>query len=126
MLAGLFGASRGGAGATGHPVTAVGDPCQAIYGWRGASVANLDDFPRHFPQADGRPAERYALSENRRSGGRLLAFANELAAPLRAMHEGVEALRPGRRLGPLRGVTHVAERRTPPGDVLRRVAYSAG
>ncbi|MFF2147740.1 UvrD-helicase domain-containing protein [Kitasatospora sp. NPDC058190] len=93
MLAGLFGAGpdqRGG----GHPVTAVGDPCQAIYGWRGASVANLDDFPRHFPKADGRPAERYALSENRRSGGRLLAFANELAAPLRAMHEGVEALRP--------------------------------
>ncbi|MFG2842210.1 UvrD-helicase domain-containing protein [Kitasatospora sp. NPDC048296] len=93
MLAGLFGAGpdqRGG----GHPVTAVGDPCQAIYGWRGASVANLDDFPRHFPKADGRPADRYALSENRRSGGRLLAFANELAAPLRAMHEGVEALRP--------------------------------
>ncbi|MGX1272222.1 ATP-dependent exoDNAse (exonuclease V) beta subunit [Streptomyces phaeoluteigriseus] len=42
LLAGLFG------GGTGHPVTAVGDPCQAIYGWRGASVANLDDFPEHF------------------------------------------------------------------------------
>ncbi|KJS58357.1 ATP-dependent DNA helicase [Streptomyces rubellomurinus] len=93
MLAGLFGAARDGTSA-GHPVTAVGDPCQAIYGWRGASVANLDDFPRHFPQADGTPADRYALSENRRSGGRLLAFANELAAPLRQMHEGVEALRP--------------------------------
>ncbi|MEV7926750.1 MULTISPECIES: ATP-dependent DNA helicase [unclassified Kitasatospora] len=98
MLAGLFGAGPGGPGGahpvSGHPVTAVGDPCQAIYGWRGASVANLDEFPRHFPKADGRPAARYALSENRRSGGRLLAFANELAAPLRAMHEGVEALRP--------------------------------
>ncbi|MFF2351361.1 UvrD-helicase domain-containing protein [Kitasatospora sp. NPDC058115] len=93
MLAGLFGAGPDGT-APGHPVTAVGDPCQAIYGWRGASVANLDDFPRHFPAADGAPADRYALSENRRSGGRLLAFANELAAPLRAMHEGVEALRP--------------------------------
>ncbi|MGW4692273.1 ATP-dependent DNA helicase [Kitasatospora cineracea] len=90
MLAGLFGGSRG----AGHPVTAVGDPCQAIYGWRGASVANLDDFPRHFPRADGSPAHRFALSENRRSGGRLLDFANRLAAPLRAMHEGVEALRP--------------------------------
>ncbi|WP_354642224.1 ATP-dependent DNA helicase [Kitasatospora camelliae] len=90
MLAGLFGGEPGG----GHPVTAVGDPCQAIYGWRGASVANLDDFPRHFPRRDGTPAARYALSENRRSGGRLLAFANHLAAPLRAMHEGVEALRP--------------------------------
>ncbi|WP_346094593.1 ATP-dependent DNA helicase [Streptomyces olivaceiscleroticus] len=88
LLSGLFG------GGTGHAVTAVGDPCQAIYGWRGASVANLDDFPRHFPFADGSPARRFALSENRRSGGRLLDLANGLAAPLRERHEGVEALRP--------------------------------
>ncbi|MEU3534541.1 ATP-dependent DNA helicase [Streptomyces murinus] len=88
LLAGLFGSG------TGHPVTAVGDPCQAIYGWRGASVANLDDFPDHFRHADGSPATRQALSENRRSGGRLLDLANGLAAPLRALHEGVEALRP--------------------------------
>lgn len=88
LLAGLFGDG------TGHAVTAVGDPCQAIYGWRGASVANLDDFPHHFPQEDGRPADRYSLSENRRSGGRLLDLANTLAAPLRERHEGVEALRP--------------------------------
>ncbi|MFC1417385.1 ATP-dependent helicase [Streptacidiphilus cavernicola] len=92
LLAGLFGRSEHHGG--GHPVTAVGDPCQAVYGWRGASVANLDDFPRHFPAADGGPAARYSLSENRRSGGRLLDFANTLAAPLREMHEGVEALRP--------------------------------
>ncbi|MGW7406302.1 UvrD-helicase domain-containing protein [Streptomyces sp. NPDC054833] len=88
LLAGLFGEG------TGHPVTAVGDPCQAIYGWRGASVANLDDFPEHFADAEGRPATRQALSENRRSGGRLLDLANGLAEPLRAMHAGVEALRP--------------------------------
>ncbi|MFI8087359.1 UvrD-helicase domain-containing protein [Streptomyces sp. NPDC086080] len=88
LLAGLFGDG------TGHPVTAVGDPCQAIYGWRGASVANLDDFPEHFAHADGRPATRQSLSENRRSGGRLLDLANGLAEPLRAMHAGVEALRP--------------------------------
>lgn len=88
LLAGLFGSG------TGHPVTAVGDPCQAIYGWRGASVANLDDFPEHFAHPDGRPATRQALSENRRSGGRLLELANGLAEPLRAMHAGVEALRP--------------------------------
>ncbi|MEV0776147.1 ATP-dependent DNA helicase [Streptomyces sp. NPDC050428] len=88
LLSGLFGAG------TGHAVTAVGDPCQAIYGWRGASVANLDDFPSHFPAADGTPATRFSLSENRRSGGRLLDLANGLAGPLRAMHEGVEALRP--------------------------------
>ncbi|MGM1076253.1 UvrD-helicase domain-containing protein [Streptomyces sp. H28] len=88
LLAGLFGDG------TGHPVTAVGDPCQAIYGWRGASVANLDDFPDHFARTDGRPATRQSLSENRRSGGRLLDLANGLATPLRAMHAGVEALRP--------------------------------
>jgi DNA helicase-2/ATP-dependent DNA helicase PcrA len=86
LLADLFG--------TGHPVTAVGDPCQAIYGWRGASVANLDDFPTHFRGSDGTPARRYSLSENRRSGGRLLDLANGLAAELRERHEGVEALRP--------------------------------
>ncbi|WP_371625801.1 ATP-dependent helicase [Streptomyces sp. NBC_01116] len=98
LLSALFGAGteseEGGSTPTGHAVTAVGDPCQAIYGWRGASVANLDDFPEHFPGADGAPATRYSLSENRRSGGRLLQLANGLAEPLRAMHEGVEALRP--------------------------------
>ncbi|RKN09008.1 ATP-dependent DNA helicase [Streptomyces radicis] len=88
LLAGLFG------GGTGHAVTAVGDPCQAIYGWRGASVANLDDFPDHFPHRDGTPARRDSLSENRRSGGRLLALANDLAAPLRARHPAVVPLRP--------------------------------
>ncbi|MCF6523482.1 ATP-dependent DNA helicase [Streptomyces sp. JJ36] len=97
LLSGLFGggpagdAPREGAG---HPVTAVGDPCQGIYGWRGASVANLDDFPEHFPHADGRPADRLSLSENRRSGGRLLHLANRLAAPLRERHAGVRPLRP--------------------------------
>jgi len=82
LLAGLFGG--------GHPVTAVGDPCQAIYGWRGASVANLDAFPTHFRRRDGAPAARYALTENRRSGGRLLALANTLAAPLRDVHAVAE------------------------------------
>ncbi len=130
LLSGLFG------GGTGHPVTAVGDPCQAIYGWRGASVANLDDFPEHFPHADGRPAERFALSENRRSGGRLLDLANGLAAPLRAMHEGVEALRPApgaERDGAVRcallpthaeelawladSIAHLVRTGTPPGEI---------
>ncbi|HEX2497160.1 MAG TPA: ATP-dependent DNA helicase [Actinomycetes bacterium] len=86
MLVGLFGG--------GHPVTAVGDPCQAIYGWRGASVANLDEFGTHFPGAGGEPVRGYPLAENRRSGGRILAAANDLAASLRAVHSGVTALRP--------------------------------
>ena len=32
----------------GHPVTAVGDPCQSIYGWRGASAGTLRRFPTRF------------------------------------------------------------------------------
>ncbi|MDX6241592.1 MAG: ATP-dependent helicase UvrD/PcrA, partial [Kribbellaceae bacterium] len=73
----------------GHPVTAVGDPCQAIYGWRGASVANLDEFPAHFPAADGSPARRYVLSVNRRCGSTILAAANQHAAELYERHPGV-------------------------------------
>ncbi|MEV5593035.1 ATP-dependent DNA helicase [Streptomyces sp. NPDC052496] len=130
MLSGLFG------GGTGHAVTAVGDPCQAIYGWRGASVANLDDFPDHFPFEDGSPAGRSALSQNRRSGGRLLDLANGLAAPLRAMHAGVEALRPApgaERDGVVRcallpthaeelawladSIAHLVRTGTPPGEI---------
>jgi len=85
MLTALFSGPDG----RGHPVTAVGDPCQAIYGWRGASVANLDEFPTHFPAADGSPAKRYVLSVNRRSGSKILAAANQHATELYERHPGV-------------------------------------
>lgn len=91
MLQGLF--SRAGADAgQGHPVTAVGDPCQAIYGWRGASVDNIDKFPDHFPRGDGQPARRYALSVNRRCTRSVLQAANDVAGPLYAVHAGAEPL----------------------------------
>ena len=81
----------------GHPVTAVGDPCQAIYGWRGASVDNIESFTEHFSyECDGgliTPA-RFALRTNRRSGPVLLEVANEVSSPLRARHIGVERLEP--------------------------------
>ncbi len=67
----------------GHPVTAVGDPFQAIYGWRGAAASNILQFPAHFPRADGTPAARLSLTVNRRSGPAILAAANRLAEPLR-------------------------------------------
>jgi DNA helicase-2/ATP-dependent DNA helicase PcrA len=68
----------------GHPVTAVGDPCQAIYGWRGAAAGNILDFAGDFPCADGSVAATYPLTTNRRSGQRILDAANEVAAELRA------------------------------------------
>ena len=87
----------------GHPVTAVGDPHQSIYGFRGASAGNLSAFPRHFPRRaadqEGRaapqagpqepqgreePARVLALSTSWRNDVAVLEAANALAAPLRA------------------------------------------
>ncbi|HET6624750.1 MAG TPA: UvrD-helicase domain-containing protein [Nocardioidaceae bacterium] len=69
----------------GHPVMAVGDPNQAIYGWRGASVSNILGFAQDFPPSDVRSAPLvYSLTVNRRSEKRILATANDLARPLYA------------------------------------------
>ena len=91
MLQGLFSGGPGQDG-RGHAVTAVGDPCQAIYGWRGASVDNIDDFGVHFPQRDGMAAPTYPLMVNRRCAVRVLEAVNRLAGPLYAAHQGAEQL----------------------------------
>jgi DNA helicase-2/ATP-dependent DNA helicase PcrA len=83
LLRGLFSGAEPASG-RGHPVTAVGDPCQAIYGWRGAAASNILDFARHFPTAAGGLATSYALTVNRRSGQFVLDAANRLAEPVRA------------------------------------------
>ncbi|MFD1504421.1 ATP-dependent helicase [Georgenia yuyongxinii] len=75
LLSSLFGA--------GHPVTAVGDPNQAIYGWRGASAASLATFPETFRRGDGTPAMTLALSTSWRNDRAILDAANTVAAPLR-------------------------------------------
>jgi DNA helicase II / ATP-dependent DNA helicase PcrA len=67
----------------GHPVMAVGDPNQAIYGWRGASVSNILGFGADFPRPDGAHGDVHSLTVNRRSDQRILDVANRLAAPLR-------------------------------------------
>ena len=68
----------------GHPVTAVGDPCQSIYGWRGASAGTLDRFPGEFPDRDGAPARQLALSTSWRNRPEILRVANALSEPLRS------------------------------------------
>ncbi|MGB2557531.1 UvrD-helicase domain-containing protein [Cellulosimicrobium cellulans] len=80
LLAGLFGG--------GHPVTAVGDPHQSIYGWRGASAGGLARFPDRFPRAGGdRSAVRF-LSTSWRNDAAVLAAANVTAGPLRGAVAG--------------------------------------
>ncbi|HZA05222.1 MAG TPA: ATP-dependent DNA helicase, partial [Propionibacteriaceae bacterium] len=95
MLRGLFSGATPSEG-MGHPVTAVGDPLQAIYGWRGAAASNILTFAESFRRRDGRPATDFALTVNRRSGHTILDLANGLSAPLRgeAAGPGVGRLEP--------------------------------
>ncbi|MBK6440565.1 MAG: ATP-dependent helicase [Actinomycetales bacterium] len=77
LLRALFAAGDGGV-----PVTAVGDPNQSIYGWRGASATTLTRFPAEF--SDGSPAPVRQLATTWRNDASILRVANHLAAPLRA------------------------------------------
>ena len=75
-------------------VTAVGDPHQAIYGWRGASAAALDTFHQRFnptgtallksgtPSAEATPV--LELSTSWRNDSTILEVANVVSAPLRS------------------------------------------
>jgi len=85
MLNALFGG--------GHPVTAVGDPCQSIYGWRGASAGTLDRFPGEFITAEGTDATVKTLTTSWRNRPEILEVANELSRPLRDFGAQVATLR---------------------------------
>ncbi|HEY4463600.1 MAG TPA: ATP-dependent helicase, partial [Streptosporangiaceae bacterium] len=84
----------------GHPVTAVGDPCQSIYGWRGASAGNLRRFAHDFPvrprraSAAPRPAPVRLLSTSFRNTGRVLEAAAVIQEELRAEAPDVPRLVP--------------------------------
>ncbi|GAA1764489.1 ATP-dependent DNA helicase [Agromyces humatus] len=65
-----------------QPVMAVGDPDQSIYGWRGASAANLARFGRDFARQAS--ASVYDLSTSWRNPRIVLDAANVLIAPLDA------------------------------------------
>lgn len=75
-------------------VTAVGDPHQAIYGWRGASAAALDTFHQRFNptgtallDSGTSPAEAtpvLELSTSWRNDSTILEVANVVSAPLRS------------------------------------------
>ena len=76
MLEALFG------GDSGHPVLAVGDPRQSIYGWRGASAGTIERFDRTFPGVPERPAERLTLATSWRNDDAVLAVANAVSGML--------------------------------------------
>ncbi|RBY89768.1 ATP-dependent DNA helicase [Blastococcus sp. TF02A-26] len=76
MLEALFGRT------TGHPVLAVGDPRQSIYGWRGASAGTIERFARTFPGSRGKPAQRLTLATSWRNDDSVLAIANAVSGLL--------------------------------------------
>ncbi|MFJ9366067.1 ATP-dependent helicase [Nocardia sp. NPDC101769] len=105
LLSSLFGATAPADPAAGRTrwqplaVTAVGDPMQSIYGWRGASAANLPRFATDFPSAPGIPAPILPLLTSWRNPPEALDLANLVSDPLRerAARGGgvtVDALRP--------------------------------
>ena len=78
MLAALFGG--------GHPVTAVGDPCQSIYTWRGASAGTIGVFNKNFPKAAGaKGKDVYELLTTYRNDKAILELANEISDGVRQL-----------------------------------------
>ena len=61
-----------------HPVMAVGDPFQSIYGWRGASADNLDAFAASFARTT--PVANYSLMISWRNDTAILRAAKVWAA----------------------------------------------
>ena len=76
MLAALF--------KDGHPVMAVGDPYQAIYGWRGAAIGTIKQFHQTFPNPEhlktGQKGLEFELSTTFRNDQAILELANQIGA----------------------------------------------
>jgi DNA helicase II / ATP-dependent DNA helicase PcrA len=78
--------------ADGRAVSAVGDPLQSIYSWRGASTSNLSQFASTFRDRAGLPAREFSLMTSWRNDETILGVANIVAKPLR--RHAQPALRP--------------------------------
>ncbi|KUI36441.1 ATP-dependent DNA helicase [Mycobacterium sp. GA-2829] len=96
----------GGGVDDGLALTAVGDPIQSIYGWRGASATNLPRFATDFPRSDGSPARVLELRTSWRNPPSTLHLANAVSAEARGRSVAVRSLRP--RPGAEAGTTRLA------------------
>ncbi|MGZ8801601.1 MAG: ATP-dependent helicase, partial [Mycobacterium sp.] len=84
----------GGGVDDGLALTAVGDPIQSIYGWRGASATNLPRFTTDFPRSDGTPAPSLELRTSWRNPPEVLHLANAVSTDARRRSVAVRSLRP--------------------------------
>ncbi len=79
FLSGLFG--------HGHGVTAVGDPNQAIYGWRSASSETLVAFAKQFVGTSNKECKSFTLMTTWRNDAKILELANRTIDEI-AAHSG--------------------------------------
>jgi superfamily I DNA/RNA helicase/RecB family exonuclease len=121
----------------GRNLTAVGDPHQSIYAFRGAEVRGILEFPQTFARRDGARSDVVVLRTTRRFGPVLLRAAGRVAARLplpasidaesRAAFLAVEAA-PGTVPGRLQVLTFDTERAEAEhlADLLRRAHLEDG
>ena len=76
----------------GTSVFAVGDPNQSIYGWRGASASNLNQFHQDFESGEAKA--NFTLTTSWRNPPQVLELANRLTSELKVItlqpREGAE------------------------------------
>lgn len=91
MLSSLFG--------NGHPVMAVGDPYQAIYGWRGASAGTITSFHHDFPISSPEPFHHekgadegrvFSLPTTFRNDHAILDFANLITDHIKSEEQSAQ------------------------------------
>jgi superfamily I DNA/RNA helicase/RecB family exonuclease len=92
----------------GRDLVVVGDPDQSIYGFRGAEVQGMREFPTQFRDGTGRPAPTVVLSTTRRAGETLVAATRRVGQRLggAVTHRELQAA------GPADGAVEVHEFRS--------------
>ncbi|CNF30640.1 ATP-dependent DNA helicase [Mycobacterium tuberculosis] len=115
----------------GRDLVVVGDPDQSIYGFRGADVRGIQEFPNRFRTLDGEPAPVVALRTCRRMGPEILAASRRIARRLPAGSAGAaehRALRPVEELDDreVRAVSSRGGDPPAPPDEVRAVSSRGG
>ena len=121
----------------GGELVVVGDPDQSVYGFRGADLGGILEFPDTFRTRAGRPAGIVVLDTSRRAGPTLLAASRRLTRRMTIGRLPAESVRAHRELraapeapehGEVRAITYPAAslEQAAVADLLRRAHLEDG